>query len=113
MAAGRVLLVDDSVVIRKIVGDMLSADPCVESVTTAANGRLALEKLDRVRPHLVILDVEMPELDGIATLRELRQRAPHIPVLMFSSLTERGGAMTLDALAIGAIDYVTKPANVG
>lgn len=110
---GRVLLVDDSVVVRKIIVDLLVRDPDIELVATASNGRLALEKLGQVNPTLVILDIEMPEMDGLSTLRELRNRAPDVPVLMFSGLTERGGALTLDALSIGAADYVTKPSNVG
>lgn len=106
------LLVDDSVVVRKLVGDFLRGEPGIE-IITAANGRLALEKLEQVHPDLVILDVEMPELDGLATLRELRTRVPHVPVVMFSGLTERAGELTLEALALGARDYVTKPSNVG
>lgn len=109
MPRGRVLVVDDSVVARKIVSQLLLGDPAIESVVTAPNGRLALERFELVNPNLVILDVEMPELDGIATLRELRRRAPGVPVLMFSGLTERAGALTLDALSLGASDYVTKP----
>jgi two-component system, chemotaxis family, protein-glutamate methylesterase/glutaminase len=113
VGCGRVLLVDDSVVVRKLVSELLTRELDLELCATAPNGRLALEKLPRVAPDLVILDIEMPELDGIATLREIRARAPSLPVLMFSRLTERAGSVTLDALAMGAWDYVTKPANVG
>ena len=73
----------------------------------------AWQMLPQVSPDLVILDVEMPEMDGLATLREIRRLRPKLPVIMFSSLTERGAAATLDALALGATDYVTKPSNVG
>jgi len=108
----RVLIVDDAVVVRRILSETLTADPDLE-VFSAANGRIALQKLDQVSPDIVTLDVEMPELDGIETLKELRKARPLLPVIMFSTLTERGAAATLDALAAGANDYLTKPANVG
>jgi len=108
----RVLIVDDSVVVRKILSDSLSADPDIE-VVTAANGKIALAKLVQVNPDLVTLDFEMPEMDGLTTLKEIRKSHPKLPVIMFSTLTERGATETLDALAAGANDYVTKPANVG
>jgi two-component system chemotaxis response regulator CheB len=107
----RVLVVDDAVVVRKLVSDELAADPALEVAGTAANGKIALAKLTQVNPDLVILDVEMPELDGLATLRELRKTHPKLPVLMFSALTEAGAKATLDALALGATDYFTKPSS--
>lgn len=113
MAKIRVLVVDDAVVVRRIVTDVLSSDPDIEVVGSAANGRLALQKLAGLKPDLVTLDIEMPELDGLGTLVELRKLYPRLPVIMFSTLTERGAAATLEALARGASDYVTKPANVG
>ena len=109
----RVMVVDDAVVIRKILTDALAADPDIEVVGTAANGKIALAKLDQLKPDLVTLDVEMPEMDGLQTLREIRKVKPRLPVVMFSTLTSRGGAATLDALSAGASDYVCKPANVG
>src|SRR6266508_2401525 len=109
----RILVVDDAVVFRRLVSEVLSSDPDLEVVGTAPNGRIALAKMTQVNPDLVILDVEMPEMDGLATLAELRKTYPRLPVLMFSALTERGAAATLDALALGATDYFTKPANVG
>lgn len=108
----RVLIVDDAVVVRRILTETLSADPDLE-VVTAANGRIALSKLDQVNPDIVTLDMEMPELDGLSTLKEIRKVRPKLPVIMFSTLTERGASVTLDALAAGANDYLTKPANVG
>ena len=109
----RVLIVDDAVVIRKIVSDVLAGDPEIEIVGTAANGRIALQKLTQVNPDLVTLDVEMPEMDGLQTLKALRVTHPRLPVIMFSTLTERGASSTIEALTLGASDYVTKPANVG
>lgn len=107
----RVLIVDDAIVIRRVLTDELAADPAIEVVGSAANGRIALSKLPQLNPDLVILDVEMPELDGLATLREIRKSHPKLPVIMFSALTERGAAASLDALALGATDYFAKPAG--
>src|SRR5262249_14213988 len=109
----RVLVVDDSAVIRRVLTGELSADPQIEVVGTAANGAIALAKMTQENPDLVMLDGEMPELDGLETLRRLRAGFPRIPVIMFSALTERGAAATLDALALGATDYFTKPGGAG
>jgi two-component system, chemotaxis family, protein-glutamate methylesterase/glutaminase len=109
----RVLVVDDAVVVRRILSDVLDEDPDIEVAGTAANGRIALAKLTQVNPDLVTLDVEMPEMDGLTTLRTMRSDGHKQPVIMFSTLTERAATTTLDALAAGASDYVTKPANVG
>jgi two-component system chemotaxis response regulator CheB len=109
----RVLVVDDAVVFRRLVAEELSKDPALEVVGTAANGKIALAKMTQVQPDLVILDIEMPEMDGLATLAELRKTYPRLPVIMFSALTERGAEATLDALALGATDYFTKPTDAG
>jgi two-component system, chemotaxis family, protein-glutamate methylesterase/glutaminase len=109
----RVLVVDDAVVVRKIVTDTLGGDPDIEVIATAANGRIALQKIPQLNPDILTLDIEMPEMDGLQTLAEARKIYPKLPIIMFSTLTERGGAKTLEALALGATDYVTKPANVG
>lgn len=109
----RVLVVDDSVVVRQLVSNVLSEDPDIEVVGVAANGRIALAKIEQVNPDVVTLDIEMPVLDGLATLKELRKSHPRLPVIMFSTLTARGGTATLNALSLGASDYVTKPSNVG
>ncbi len=109
----RVLVVDDSVVIRRLLSDIIEADPDFEVVGTASNGRIALDKMTRLQPDVLTLDVEMPVMDGLETLRELRDRGLAKPTVMFSTLTERGAAATLDAMQLGAADYVTKPSNSG
>lgn len=113
MAKLRILVVDDSVVIRRLVSDVINADPALEVVGIAANGRIAQERVEQLKPDLVTMDVEMPEMDGVAAVRELRKKYPRLPVIMFSTLTDRGAATTMDALSAGASDYVCKPANVG
>jgi len=109
MAAIRVLVVDDTVVVRRLVAEVIGGAEGIEVVGTAANGQLALEQIPVVEPDVITLDVEMPVMDGLATLAELRKRWPKLPVIMFSTLTSRGASATLDALALGANDYVTKP----
>jgi two-component system chemotaxis response regulator CheB len=109
----RVLVVDDSVVIRRMLSDCLASDPELEVVGTAADGKIGLAKIAQLNPDLVTLDMEMPVMDGLETLKTLRKVYFKLPVIMFSTLTERGASATLDALALGANDYVTKPANVG
>jgi two-component system, chemotaxis family, protein-glutamate methylesterase/glutaminase len=107
----RVLIVDDSAVVRRVLGDLLMSDPKITVVGAAANGIQALTKIPEVKPDLVTLDIEMPEMDGLQTLDEIRKLYPKLPVIMFSTLTERGATQTLDALARGASDYVTKPSG--
>jgi two-component system chemotaxis response regulator CheB len=109
----RVLIVDDAVVVRQILTGLLASDPEIEVAGTAANGRIAMAKIPQLNPDIITLDVEMPEMDGLQTLREIRKISPRLPVIMFSTLTERGASATIDALSAGASDYVTKPANVG
>jgi two-component system chemotaxis response regulator CheB len=109
----RVMVVDDSVVVRKIVTDVLSADPDIEVVGTAVNGKVAVAKLEQLKPDLITMDIEMPEMNGIEAVRAIRALRNRVPIVMFSTLTDRGASATLDALSAGANDYVTKPANVG
>ncbi|MFD6029961.1 chemotaxis response regulator protein-glutamate methylesterase [Cellulosimicrobium funkei] len=109
----RVLVVDDSVVIRRLVAQTLDRDPEITVVGTAADGCLALAKVEQLDPDVVTLDIEMPVMDGIETVRALRAAGRRMPVVMFSTLTERGAAATLDALTAGATDYVTKPSGSG
>ena len=110
-AAGRirVLIVDDSAVMRSLLRSVILSDPALEVAGTAANGASALDCLKLQQPDLVILDVEMPVMDGLVTLRELRARKYTMPVIMCSSLTQRGARVTIEALAGGASDYVAKP----
>jgi two-component system chemotaxis response regulator CheB len=110
MKKAKVLVVDDAILIRRMVTDVLAADPAIEVAGEAANGRIALQKIAQLNPDLVTLDIEMPEMDGIQTLKEIRKTYPRLPVIMFSALTERGASDTLEALQHGASDYVTKPA---
>lgn len=106
--AVRVLVVDDSVVMRQLITRMLSGEPDFDVVGTARDGKDALLKIEQLRPDLVTLDIEMPELDGLGALKLIQQRYPETRVIMCSSLTERGAAITMDALVAGADDYVTK-----
>lgn len=105
----RVLIVDDSTVVRRMLSDILSAEPDMEVVGTAANASIARSKVTQVAPDVITLDIEMPGTNGLDFLAELRAAHPDVPVIMCSSLTQRAAATTLDALARGAADYVTKP----
>lgn len=109
----RVLVVDDSAVVRRLLVRVIEQDPRFAPPATAANGRLAPAEIERSRPDIVVLDIEMPELDGLATLELIRRDHPRLPVVMFSTLTESGATATLQALSRGASDYVTKPSGTG
>lgn len=109
----RVLIVDDSVVIRRLLSTIIEDDPGLEVAGMAQNGRIALERVAKLKPDVITLDIEMPEMNGLETLVALRKTHPNLPIIMFSTLTARGAEATLDALSFGASDYVTKPANVG
>ena len=107
------LVVDDSVVIRRLVTHILEQDDELQVVGLASNGSIALQRIPQLNPDLLTLDVEMPEMDGLELLRRIRLEYPHLRVIMFSTLTERGSSVTLDALTLGADDYVTKASNEG
>ncbi len=109
----RVLVVDDAALVRKIVSDMVQSDPDLEVVGVASNGKLALERVSQVKPDIVTLDIEMPEMNGIETVQHLRLNSPRLPILMLSAYTERGASETLSALAAGANDYLVKPSGMG
>lgn len=104
----KVLIVDDSAVVRKLLTDILSQDSEIEVVGTAVDAHAAREKIKRLNPDVLTLDVEMPKMDGITFLRNLMRLHP-MPVIMVSTLTEKGATVTLDALDYGAIDFVCKP----
>lgn len=104
----RVMIVDDVSIVRRLVANALGADPAIEVVGAAANGREALEKIPVVKPDLVILDYEMPEMDGMETLKEIRKMVGGPKVIFFSSYTRQGAKVSLDALWQGADDYATK-----
>lgn len=108
----RVLIVDDSAVVRRLLEELLRDEPGVEVIGTAPNGEIALQKIERLKPDVVTLDVEMPVMDGMQALRSLRDRGSTIRVVMFSTLTARGGHATFEALSLGADDYVTKPSRI-
>ena len=109
----RVLVVDDSAAIRRIVSDAVSHDPDLELAGTAPNGKVAPEMLGRQKIDCITLDVEMPELDGLQTLKAIRQTQRTLPVIMFSALTERGARSTIEALTLGASDYLCKTGTDG
>jgi two-component system chemotaxis response regulator CheB len=104
----RVLVVDDSALVRSILSDVLGRDPQIEVVGTAGDAHIARDKIKKLNPDVLTLDVEMPRMDGLTFLHNLMRLRP-MPVVMVSSMTERGAEVTLDALALGAVDFLTKP----
>src|SRR5580658_559065 len=107
----RILIVDDSAVMRSLLRSVVSSDPRLVVAGTAADGASALSAIAIERPDLVLLDVEMPVMDGLVTLRQMRAQGYKMPVIMCSSLTQRGAKVTIEALAGGASDYVAKPSG--
>jgi two-component system chemotaxis response regulator CheB len=107
----RVLIVDDSAVMRKIIASALQKEPSIEIAGFAANGIQAIEAIQTCNPDVVTLDIEMPEMDGLTALREIRKENKYLPIIMFSSLTHKGAQAAVMALTAGASDYVGKPAN--
>src|SRR6266478_460666 len=104
----RVLVVDDSALMRKLIPAILARDSSIEVVGTAMDGAFALKKIEELKPDVVTLDLEMPRMDGIETLRLIMRRAP-LPVILFSTHSKEGGYATLKALALGAVDFLAKP----
>ncbi len=109
MKKHRVLIVDDSVVVRRILSVQLAKEEDIEVAGVAANGKIALAMMTQVNPDILILDVHMSEMDGLTLLKELRQKSFSVPVIMLSSSTQKSAEITLEALALGANDYVAKP----
>jgi len=105
----RVIVIDDTIVYRKIVSDVLGEIPGVQVVGTANNGKIALSKIKSLKPHLITLDIEMPEMNGLQVLEALRQEQMDIETIMLSTLTVQGGEMTIRALELGAFDFIPKP----
>ena len=104
----RVLIVDDSAVVRQALTEILSADPAIEVMATAADPLIAASKIDNERPDVITLDVEMPRMDGLSFLKQIMATEP-IPVVMCSSLTEKGAEVTMQALQYGAVEIINKP----
>jgi two-component system chemotaxis response regulator CheB len=104
----RVLVFDDSALMRKLIPAILARDPQIEVVGTAMDGEFALKKINELNPDVVTLDLEMPRMDGMETLRLIMRQAP-VPVVLFSTHSKEGGYATCKALALGAVDFVTKP----
>jgi two-component system, chemotaxis family, protein-glutamate methylesterase/glutaminase len=104
----RVLVVDDSALMRKLIPQMLEADESIEVVGTAMDGNFCLKKIEELKPHVITLDLDMPGLNGIETLKEIMRRQP-LPVIVVSSHSTEGASVTMKALGWGAFDFVAKP----
>ena len=109
--AWRILIVDDSAVMRSLLRTVIGTDTRLETVGTASDGASALRAMEALHPDLILLDVEMPVMDGLSTLKQMRMRGTKVPVIMCSTLTQRGARVTIEALASGASDYVAKPSG--
>lgn len=105
----KVLVVDDTIVYRKAVSDVLEEIPGIEVVGVAHNGKIAMSKIRTLKPNLLTLDIEMPEMNGIEVLEQLQKQAPDVSAIMVSTLTSEGGDMTMKALELGAYDFLLKP----
>ena len=105
----KVLVVDDTIVYRRIVSDALAGVPDVEVVSTAGNGRIALSRIATLKPDLLVLDIEMPEMNGLEVLGAIREQSLDVGAIVLSALTVKGGELTMKALELGAFDFVTKP----
>lgn len=108
----RVMVVDDSVVIRKLLKSVISEEQDMEVIAVAPNGNIALKKMEQLSPDVITMDLDMPELDGVQTLREMRAKGLNIPVIMVSAATDIGAEKTLDCLSAGADDFILKPKNL-
>lgn len=105
----KILIVDDSTVIRQLLRNAIEVHDSLKVISTAANGQIALEKIQLYSPDLVLLDIEMPVMDGIETLKNIVKKFPAVKVMMCSTLSEEGAQITFDCLDIGASDFITKP----
>ena len=107
----RVMVVDDSAVIRGLMTKWLEEDPAIKIVGTAGNGKMALACMERYDPEIIILDIEMPVMDGLTALPKFFEINPKVKVIMASTLTSRNAEISMRALSMGASDYVSKPTN--
>ena len=107
----KVLVVDDSALVRKIITDILSSDPMIKVVGTANNGKTAIYRNDQLEPDVITMDIEMPIMDGLASLQSIIETNPK-PVIMMSVLTQHGADATFKALEYGAVDFIPKPSSV-
>jgi two-component system chemotaxis response regulator CheB len=107
----RVLITDDSALMRNLIGRMVEATPGLVVADKAMNGRFALQKIPRVEPDIIVLDLEMPEMNGIEFLKERKKMGISIPVVILSSVAARGAEITMEALALGASDFIQKPSG--
>ena len=105
----RVMVVDDTIVFRKIISDALEEIPGVEVVGKAGNGKMALMRIKELQPDIITLDIEMPEMNGIEVLEVIKREKIEVGVIVLSALTVKGGDMTVKALQLGAFDFITKP----
>ena len=105
----KVLIVDDTIFYRKILKDVLENISGVEVVGSAHNGKLAIDKIKRLKPDLITLDVEMPQMNGLETLEAIQEQKLDVDALMVSSKTQKGSEITIQALALGALDFISKP----
>jgi len=106
-----VLIVDDSALMRNIISKLIEKDSSLRVAGTAMNGRFGLNKLPRVKPDIIVLDLEMPEMNGIEFLKEMQKLKYEIPVVILSSIAKKGAKVTMEALALGASDFITKPSG--
>ena len=107
----RVLVVDDSALMRNLVSRIIDAEPDLSVVGKAINGQFALDKINRLKPDVLILDLEMPEMNGIEFLRARKERGIEVPVIILSSIAKKGAEITMEALSLGASDFIMKPSG--
>ncbi len=110
MPRKKVLVVDDSAFMRKMIGDMINSDNTMEVVGKAGNGQEALDRIKELNPDVVVMDIEMPVMDGLSALKKIMESQP-LPVVIFSSLSQKGAEHTLKALQLGAVDFIAKPSG--
>jgi len=107
----KVLIVDDSSMMRNLIGKIVESTEGLTVADKAMNGRFALQKLERVNPDVIVLDIEMPEMNGLEFLKETKSRGIKIPTIVLSSLATEGARVTMDCLDMGAVDFITKPSG--